>query len=252
MVLSCPLMKIYSSLNIGSFHTNNCEDFLVYEDVGSDEKLSAVMDGCTMGDESVFASILIGKVLRKISKNFFYQDYLAPASQNLEEKLREIIRELFKQLTSLKNEIALETNELLSTLIIGVVSKSNQSGEFMAVGDGLIYSDGLIYEYEQDNVPDYLGYHLNEDFDQWYNNQVQRLSITHFNDLSICTDGIFSFKNFADKDDQKTESEVIDFLLKDNQWSESDNFLERKVRYLNDQLEHEVTDDLAIIRVKFN
>lgn len=45
-----------------------------------------------------------------------------------------------------------------------------------------------------------------------------------------------------------TEKEIVEFLLKDLEWNEYDNFLDRKMRLLND-LEHVVTDDLAIIRI---
>ena len=64
-------MKRYKTLHIGEFHTNHCEDFFVDEQIATDERLIAVLDGCTMGTESVFASILYGKILRNISKKKF-------------------------------------------------------------------------------------------------------------------------------------------------------------------------------------
>jgi len=51
-------MKTYTTLQIGDFHTNYCEDFLIYEQLASNEILIAVLDGCTMGTESVFCVYL--------------------------------------------------------------------------------------------------------------------------------------------------------------------------------------------------
>ncbi len=113
----------------------------------------------------------------------------------------------------------------------------------------MICVDGRIIEYEQENTPDYLGYHLSENFEEWYDPQRQKLSIHSFQDLSICTDGIFTFKNLINKNSQKSEEEIIHHLLIDNQGAEFDNFLDRKVRLLNEKWNHVVTDDLAIVRV---
>lgn len=243
-------MKIYKVLTIGDFHINYCEDFLVEEQITTNEKLIAVLDGCTMGTESVFASILYGKILRNIAKKRFYQDFYATEKSDLKSTLKTIVKELIDETKSLKNQLGLDVNELLSTLIIGIVNTKEAKVEFLIIGDGLICHDGKLIEYEQDNTPDYLGYHLNEDFENWYEHQEQKLSVANFNDLSICTDGIFTFKNLENKTKQRTEKELIEYLLIDNQHAQFDNFLERKVRYLKDKCNHLVTDDLAIIRLR--
>ncbi|MBW1297501.1 protein phosphatase 2C domain-containing protein [Aquimarina litoralis] len=242
-------MKIYSTLKIGNFHTNYCEDFLVVEKISSDKFIVAVMDGCTMGKESVFASILIGKILRNIAKEEFYKEFLNKTSKKLAVLLQEILEKLFLQLKTTKNNLGLETEELLSTLIIGVVDEDTSNGEFLAIGDGLIYFDGDLLEFEQNDKPDYLGYHLHEDFNTWHSLQEQRLSIVGFKDLSMATDGIFSFKNFKNPKKQQTEKEVLDFLLRDQQGIDSTIFLEKKVRDLESKYDQVLTDDLAIIRV---
>jgi hypothetical protein len=243
-------MRIYKTLNIGEFHTNNCEDFFVEEQIATNEKLIAVLDGCTMGTESVFASILYGKILRNIAKKKFYEEFVSNNPIDLKSKLKEVIKQLIDETKSIKNQLGLETNELLSTLIIGIIDIKSSKAEFLAVGDGLICKDGEIIEYEQDDKPDYLGYHLADDFEQWFENQNQKLSISEFKDLSICTDGIYTFKNLENKTKQKSENDIIQHLLIDNEGSEFDNFLDRKVRSLKDKWSHIVTDDLAIIRVK--
>ncbi len=242
-------MKIYTTLHIGEFHTNHCEDFFVNEPIASNERLIAVLDGCTMGTESVFASILYSKILRNLCKLKFYEEFVSSNPTTIKSKLKEVIKQLIIETKLIKNQLGLETNELLSTLIIGIIDTASSKAEFIAIGDGLICVDGELIEYEQNDKPDYLGYHMSEDFENWYESQKQKLSVSKFNDLSICTDGIFTFKNFKDKSKQKSESEIINHLLIDNQSSEFDNFLDRKIKILKDNFDHVVTDDLAIIRV---
>mgnify|MGYP000131101360 CR=1 FL=1 len=243
-------MKIYSTLNIGAFHTNHCEDFLVNEQIATKERLIAVLDGCTMGTESVFASMLYGKILRKISKDKFYEEFVSNKSIDPKSKLKEVVLELMTETKRIKNQLGLETNELLSTLIIGIVNTEKHGAEFLAIGDGMIFIDGKSIEYEQDDKPDYLGYHLSDNFDKWFESQEQKLSVSKFEDISICTDGIYTFKNFKNSDKQMSEAEIKQFLLGDNEHLEMNNFLEHKMRYLKDELNHVVTDDLAIIRVR--
>ncbi|WP_375561650.1 protein phosphatase 2C domain-containing protein [Bernardetia sp. OM2101] len=244
-------MKTYTTLQIGEFHTNYCEDFLIKEQLASNQILIAVLDGCTMGTESVFTSILYGKILRKIAKNMFYEEFVSQQNQevDLQSKLKTILQELIEDTKEIKNKLGLETNELLSTLILGIIDTKNYNAELITIGDGLICVDGKFTEYKQNNTPDYLGYHLTENFEEFYKNQQQKLSISNFEDLSISTDGIFTFKNLENQNHQKSESEIINYLLIDNQESEFDNFLDRKVRNLK-KINHVVTDDLAIIRIK--
>ncbi|KAA1243872.1 protein phosphatase 2C domain-containing protein [Aquimarina sp. RZ0] len=242
-------MKIYSTLTIGSFHTNHCEDFLISEKISSDNLLVAVMDGCTMGQESVFASIIIGKILRNIAKEKFYKDFVEQQCIDKSISLKEVMQELFFQLKISKNQLGLETQELLSTLLIGIIDSKKRNAVFLAVGDGLIYYDGNVIEYEQNDKPDYLGYHLHKDFDIWYSSQKQKMIIKNFRDLSICTDGVFSFKNLKNKENQKKESDIIEYLLMNKEGIEYENFLEKKVRDLDTKENHVLTDDLAIIRV---
>ncbi len=243
-------MKFYSILKIGCFHTNNCEDFLINEPISSNERVIAVFDGCTMGKESVFSSILHGKVLRKIAKEMFYLDFFKSNEAELRLKLKEVVKALFNEIRFLKNQLGLNTNELLSTLLLGIINTQEYKSELLTIGDGLICHDGKLIEFEQGNTPDYLAYHLSKPFESWYKSQKQFYSIDRFEDLSISTDGIFTFKNLSNKEKQKDENDIINYLLVDSQYEEYENNLHRKVRFLEENLNHSVTDDLAIIRVR--
>lgn len=69
-------MKKYELSKIGEFHTNHNEDSSTITEIGEDIILIAVLDGCTMGKESHFASTLLVKLLRKIGKEISYRKFI--------------------------------------------------------------------------------------------------------------------------------------------------------------------------------
>ncbi len=114
----------------------------------------------------------------------------------------------------------------------------------------MICNNGEYFEYEQDDKPDYLGYHLSENFEEWFLNQNQRLSFKEVKDLSISTDGIFTFKHFDNKNyDTINENDLIDFMLIDRQWDDQENMLKKKLLEVEHQYGLKPSDDLSIIRM---
>ncbi len=250
-------MQIHSITKIGSFHTNHNEDFITVNQIATDKYLLAIMDGCSMGKESHFAAALCGKILRKSATEFFYKSFHEKTESNLSNDLKNIVKQLFEDLKFHKNKLLLETEELLCTLFMALVDVKNKKAEILCIGDGLICNDKTLYEYEQDNKPDYLGYHLDEFFEEWYEKQDQRLSLKHISDLSIASDGIFTFKKFNNKNypdfDAKnnaiSESPIIDFLLRDRIETEGTNLLKKKVFEIEQDWGLKPSDDLSIIRI---
>src|ERR1700761_357566 len=99
-------MKCYSVLQIGEYHLNHCDDYLVLEEIGTQKLLCAIMDGCTMAPDSYFASTLVGKLLRKIAKNHAYKELYAPAqAPDIQSLLKMVMEELFHELTIAKNQL---------------------------------------------------------------------------------------------------------------------------------------------------
>ena len=243
-------MKKYQTTTIGEFHTNHNEDFLIINEIGEHQLLIAVMDGCSMGKESHFASTLIGKILRKISKEIYFRSFVEKTKMTLIELLKQVIEKLFNDLKDIKHRLMLEREELLSTLILGILNQENKTIELLTIGDGLICCNGVYYEYEQDDKPDYLGYHLTEEFDDWYDQQKQRLSFENVKDLSISTDGIFTFRKFDNKNYQPIKATaLIDFLLIDKKGLGQENMLTRKLFEIEKIYGLKPTDDLTIVRV---
>jgi hypothetical protein len=242
-------MKLYSALQIGDYHLNHCEDYLFVGEIGRNKLLCAVMDGCTNGIDSYFAATLVGKLLRKIAKEKGYQELYKPTREtDLEHYLKSILKALFHELCMAQNQLLLDQKELLTTLIIALLDKSSNTGIVLAIGDGLVSINGRIIAYDQDNKPDYLGFHLSEDFESWYADQQQKISFHNIQNIAITTDGIFMFRKIRQVDSAET-IDPIGFLLTDTITNAAEDALERKLK----QLEHiyglKPTDDLAIIRI---
>lgn len=240
-------MQIHTLLRIGAFHTNHCEDYIFTGKTGKDRLLIAVMDGCTMGSESHFAANLCGKLLRKIAIQLEYEN-LKNQSPALKQELQHIMERLMQELAAAKNQLSLEREEMLHTLIIGIVDASTGNAELLVVGDGLVAINEDVFVFDQDDKPDYLGYHIGSNFEEWYRSQKQFLSAVHFNRLSIATDGIFTFRNFAAKTETPLD-EIYRELLFDETDRKFPKMLENKLAQLNRSKDWVNGDDLAIVRL---
>lgn len=242
-------MNLYSTLQIGDYHINHCEDDLLIKKINSDKILCAVMDGCSTAMDSHFASTLIGKILRKIIvENGYKALYEKSCQHSLEEELKEIIKSLFNELKFVKNYLMLDEKELLATLILLVYDHAKDEGIVLTIGDGIVCINGNITEFDRDNRPDYLAYHLHKDFEEWYSRQSHILFFDHLNDVSIATDGILSFSKI-----KKTNSEDMinfaNYLMIDRQNSNTEDMLNKKLKQLEHQYGVKPTDDLAMIRI---
>lgn len=231
-------MHIDSTLQIGAYHLQHCEDYLFHDYIGTDRLLCAVMDGCTMGTDSYLVATLVGKLLRKIVKERHYLAFIQPSEQPLSQQLKSIIQQLFNELKLVKNQLQLKQREMLTTIIVFLLDKDGGIG--LVVGDGVVSIDGQVSVFEQDNKPDYLGYHLQEDFEHWYAKQAF-MNITAYTDVSISTDGITSFTALAGGE---PDIDALSYLLSEP------GALDKKLKYLEHEAGLSATDDVAIIRIR--
>ncbi|WP_343661479.1 protein phosphatase 2C domain-containing protein [Chryseobacterium sp.] len=241
-------MNVYSTLQIGDYHINHCEDDLLIKKIGSEKIVCAVMDGCSTAMDSHFASTLTGKILRKIIIEMGYKALYEKDKQNLDEELKEIVKGLFEELKFVKNHLMLDEKELLATLILLVYDITADEGLVLAVGDGVVCINGNITEFDRNNKPDYLAYHLHENFEDWYSAQSQKIFFDGMNDVSIATDGISSFLKIK-KTDSDEKINFTEYLMIDHQNSDTEEMLNRKLKQLEHQYGVKPTDDLAIIRM---
>lgn len=243
-------MNIYSTLQIGDYHINHCEDYLITKKIGRDKIVCAVMDGCSTAMDSHFASTLVGKILRKAAIEKGYKElYEKDNNDNsIEDDLKDIIQSLFKEVNVVKNQMMLDEKELLTTLIILLYHEKENKGVVLSIGDGIVCINGKITEFDSDNKPYYLAYHLNENFENWYAGLHQKIFFNELSDVSIATDGLLSFSKV-----KKTESQeninCIDYLLLDRSQDETEEMLNKKLKRLEHHYGVKPTDDLAIIRI---
>ncbi|MCF6406922.1 protein phosphatase 2C domain-containing protein [Chitinophaga filiformis] len=238
-------MKSYTTLQKGEYHLHHCEDYLFLDNINPNTIVCAVMDGCTMGTDSYFISTLTGKILRKIVKAKSYADFYTPSSASPAAQLKDIMRQLFNELNILRNQLQLERNELLTTLLLLVADMKQGQGAILVVGDGLINVNGITTVFDQENKPDYLGYHLSEDFDTWYEKQ-QCIPVDALQDISLATDGVTSFITLQPSPDT---IDPLHFLLIDQGRSETDEMLNMKLKSLEHQYGMKPGDDLAVVRL---
>lgn len=211
------------------------------------------MDGCTMGVDSHFASTMVGKMLRKICRQFdyleFYQSELSTLS--LEQYSKIIFQELFKELKLCRNQLLLDKRELLTTLVFSIFDTATSTGFIMAVGDGLISINGEITEFDQDNKPDYVGFHLDENFEDWYLAQKQKIKLDSVEDVSIATDGILTFTRILET---KTP-EIIDpisFMVSEPITVVDEETLNKRLKTIEHVYGLKPSDDFAMIRIVNN
>lgn len=200
-----------------------------------------------MGKDSYFVSTLTGKLLRKICKTIGYAEFLSGGPiPEPEERLKAILKELFQQLHQAKNALQLEDKELLTTLIISLIDTKKRKGLVLVIGDGLVSINGQVTEFDQDNHPDYLGFHLTKPFEEWYSAQHQKIAFTQLQDFTIATDGITLFQRTTT---QASDIDPVSFLTTGNTFAEKED----RISLLLKQLEHQhglvPGDDLAVIRV---
>ena len=243
-------MKFYKLSHIGEFHVNHNEDFLVSEEAGKTRRIIAVMDGCSSGTDSHFASTLIGKVLRKIAKQEAYREFAQKDKEPITKQLENISLQLFEELSNLNRQLDLQSDEILSTLILALIDIDKKNAEILIVGDGLIHINGENIEYENDNKPDYIGYHLKMDKHIWFQTRTQRLSIPIIEDLTISTDGIHTFKNFDGKSYEViSQEEIMKKFFEDKNELDNSNKLKKTLIEIKNDNGLMPSDDLTMIRV---
>jgi len=236
------MLKIDTHLQIGEHHLNHCEDYLLTAEIGENILLIAVADGCTMGTECWFASALIGKLLKKISREIHFRILYEPQlTEDLFSLEKLIFKKLFSEIKVIQQCLFLEQNELLSTLILGLIEKEKQQVKIIVIGDGLVKIDDTIYDFDQENKPDYLGLHLTENFEDWYLSQSQIIDSQFDKSVVISTDGIYSFLAY----EYREEEEAINteaFLLEKSAL----NFRQKMI-CIEEEYGLKPTDDFAIV-----
>lgn len=241
-------MEVESLLKRGSIHTEYCEDAVFYTSISDDWIIGSVMDGCSSAKESYFASTLFSKLISKACKTLPYLSRIQSdlsLSELSPKKLGEsILSQVFDNVKKAHQQFLLDEIELLTTLLIAVVNVKTNKAWVNISGDGFIEIDNRLIELDQNNVPDYLSYHLKLSFESWLKKHTQSFELSNFKQLTITTDGI---SKFIDKSGGfPKDFNSANFLLSIN----SKNPLNLNNAFAVLAQEHQLTpfDDIGIIR----
>lgn len=228
-------MIVRTLVKKGTDHPVYCEDDLFTFE--KDELfIGAIFDGCSTGIKSHFASALHAKILKNVVLSITNSKSASGFLQYA--TLSVFIRELKKAIEYLQ----LDTLEVLSTMIICFIQDNKV--DVYIIGDGCVKIDDRHFKYESEgNAPDYPAYHVNDSI--LLGDYVKELHTTFVKDVSICSDGIYSFKG----PDLTTDyfSVVDEKLLQDVSLINSEAMLGRKYNMLTKQGLSNY-DDISIVR----
>lgn len=211
--------KVY--VRIGKHHVNNCEDSAGSYQIGSQRQLIVVCDGCSMGEKSHYASELIQKIVREIAKEEHYREYGANRQFELINLLEKVTYELFSRIKQVYDITGRNKYDYLSTILIAIADNFKKEFIYLVSGDGVICVDEKIEVFDQNNQPDYIGYYLEDDFNDWYK---EKTIIKHGKlrkSICVATDGILTF---SDSTDQFIQDEELNKIIRSLMiYSESSN-----------------------------
>lgn len=253
-------MIIHTVLRRGSDHSNFCQDFIA---IGETPNFfyASIFDGCSGGRDSHFASTLFNKAFNDVIKNF--NEVLNNPEIPIEHHTKLLVYMMTRKISEVKSVLHLEIVELLSTFILCTINKNTKECLITAFGDGYFYVDGVetiikntkfANKENGDNMPDYLAYDLNKiesygDFERWFDSKSEVHKFESVTNVSIASDGICTFKEYKEAIDT---TNPIDFLVKDEGLIATKNMLERKYNILHNKFCMVNTDDLSLIRIKFD
>lgn len=242
-------MIIHQYIKRGTSHENFCEDYVFAENIDDKFIVAGVFDGCSGGKESYFASAFYGKAIKSFIKTYNLSHF-----NDIEQVIKQILFNSFSNVKVLSEVISLSSDELLSTVILLVADLHKNIGKIICLGDGFVSVNGENYEIDQNNTPDYPAYHLSkitdfEDFEHWYKNQKNIFSFDKIEDLTISTDGLFTFTDIKNSKNDIPKDWITNYFTQDKQFIKNKAMFGRKFNILKNNHNYINYDDIGIVRV---
>ncbi|MDF1547042.1 MAG: protein phosphatase 2C domain-containing protein [Bacteroidales bacterium] len=240
---------MYQLIRKGEMHKVFCEDFLLATKLNEQYTVYGVFDGCSSAINSHFASALLAKVVRKELQSLVIEPF-----NSISTLFSNSIFRSMRSLQKIKNDLLLETDELLSTMILLFVDNFSKKAQILAFGDGFIAINGRSVSIDQNNSPDYLAYHLDEleninDFGKWLNEKARVFEISEIQDVSISTDGINSFQSSEIAEEDDNPIIPSDYFTNNSFLLHNKSMLARKYNILKTKYRMVNQDDIAMIRI---
>lgn len=242
-------MHLFHHVQIGTHHDNHAEDFTISKDIGKHRILLAAMDGCTMGKESFFASAVTGKLLRKIAQEAYFKEYGSKVVPALADLQNTVLSQLISELNKLKFDLQLDKYELLTTLLLAIVDTKEKTATALVIGDGLLTVNGKFYDFDQENAPDYLAYHLDEDPEVYFQS-LKQLNFSAVEDISLSTDGVYTFSKINNETYPPINSNrLLELLFINREDQTNERMLLKRMDFIKEEFGLMPTDDLGIVRL---
>ncbi len=240
---------IYTTTQRGYLHAHFCEDFCLAIAPNPDWFFGVVSDGCSSGDDSHFASVLSCKILKKLIYRIDLQQYHLQQNNTPKIIVNNLLHNFIADFKKQKDELDLEPLELLATMLLLTYHAPTKQAFISVLGDGIVNIDEVIHEIDQQNVPDYPAYHLNdkkEELDKYFAKNT--FEVNNPTQLAIATDGVMAFKHETNAFNTD-ELKAANFLLLDRSLSRTTNMLSRKINILRSEHHLVPADDVAIVRI---
>ena len=242
-----------TGLRRGKDHKDFCEDALATAQIG-EYFIAAVFDGCSTGVESHFASSLMKKIFHKSLSMF---SWLEESSPETREVSKDFLYRMFLELSACRTFLQLDKDtELLSTIVFLVYNKGEQEATITFIGDGYASVNGEGFEVDQDNTPQYMSYYLDSihdavTFDKWFDT-LPKYDVKDAYDISICTDGILSFRADLKLFEGSRDIDPIEYLTVDRNLIRNKACYGRKLNILRKNFNQVHLDDFSIVRVIYD
>ena len=213
-----------STLNVRSQTHNSCEDSIFFKE-SSSYIWGGVFDGCSTGVKSHWASQTFAYVFSKYGNPL------------IDSNLIDIRRDL----VSIMETLSLNYMNMLSTCVLFCYSKKDKLLDVRVFGDGYYYVNNVEYEIEQNNIPDYMAYHIEST--QRFKDFLDCYPVKTYENVSsfqICSDGV---KSISIDQFHITDLDPMALLMHP---PVSENYLQRMWNKLKNN-HFTIHDDLSII-----
>ncbi len=231
------------SVRSSEHQNHNEDDYFVVE--RQNIIYGAVFDGCSSGVDSYWASNTLKKIFNGLGS--IYDEF--ESDSNWDMLSIALLSNVNTRMQMVSNILKLDVYHFEATIIFFVYDKNLKRLCVRFVGDGTVlwkHTNGVISHCnnEQNNAPNYLAHHLNDDYMEVFDflKTTTFLNLSDVDEFWICSDGI-------DKvcDAKETGKDGVDYLLNDPFAAHLKNGMVRKWNLLSRD-GFIVKDDLTIIK----
>lgn len=239
---------------ISSEHELHCEDnYYLFED--ENIIVGAVLDGCSTGINSHWASQTLQYCFKQYEKAFGFNEFITLFSNGWDSEVNNILCEVATALNETKKVLDLTDMNLLSTIVFFVYNKKTKTLYVKFIGDGAFFykknNEWYSIENDENNTPLYLGYYCQIPKENLLSFLTTRVTyiLDEIEEFAISSDGIFSFKNNKSLEEEIQITSPENYLIADESFIKLKHELGKKfIGLRNDGWV--IKDDLTVIKYK--